>query len=133
MNSVLVQLRLASRRLRRAPAFALAAVLTLTLGIGATTAVFSVINGVLLQPLPYPRPERLVDLSHTISISGVSRIDQSDATYLYYRRANRAFTDVAAYRVADVNVGTAGSTGDRAERVAAGRVSASLFAVLGVS
>jgi predicted permease len=133
MSSVLVQLRLAIRRLRRAPAFAVAAALTLTLGIGATTAVFSVINGVLLRPLPYPRPEQLVDLSHTIAISGVSRIDQSDATYLYYRRANRAFTDVAAYRVADVNVASAGNTGDRAERIAAGRVSASLFAVLGVS
>ena len=136
MSSVLVQLRLAARRLRRAPAFAVAAALTLTLGIGATTAVFSVINGVLLRPLPYPRPEQLVDLSHTISISGVSRIDQSDATYLYYRRANRAFVDVAAYRVADVNVGLLGRTasGDdaRAERVAAGRVSASVFNVLGV-
>ena len=139
MNSVLVQLRLASRRLGRAPAFALAAVLTLTLGIGATTAVFSVINGVLLQPLPYVQPERLVDLSHTITISGASRIEQSDATYLYSRRANHACWGLEGDLVAVALVGslsaTAGSAaGDdnRAERVAAGRVSATLFGVLGV-
>jgi putative ABC transport system permease protein len=136
VSSILVHLRLAARRLRRAPAFALASVLTLALGIGATTAVFSVINGVLLRPLPYVRAERLVDLSHAISVSGVSSVDQSDATYLYYRRANRALTDVAAYRVVSVNVARAGGSADagdtRAERVAAGRVSASLFAVLGI-
>lgn len=136
MNSILVQLRLVARRLRRAPAFALAAALTLTLGIGATTAVFSVINGVLLRPLPYPRAERLVDLSHTLTVSGVSRVDQSDATYLYYRRANRVFTSVAAYRVANVNIGRVSgrteSDETRAERLAAGRVSASLFNVLNI-
>jgi predicted permease len=136
VNAVFAQFRLAARRLRRAPAFALAASLTLTLGIGATTAVFSVINGVLLRPLPYPRAERLVDLSHTLAVSGVSRVDQSDATFLHYRRMNRVFTDVAAYRVADVNVGrvsgTTTSDETRAERVAAGRVSASVFQVLGI-
>ena len=138
MSPMFPYLRLAVRRLRRAPAFALASAMTLALGIGATTAVFSVVNGVLLRPLPYQRAERLVDLSHTITISGVSSVDQSDATYLYYRRANRVFTDVAAYRVANVNLVPSGgrgvSAGDtRAERVAAGRVSASLFGVLGVA
>jgi len=136
VNPVFVQFRLALRRLGRAPAFAVAAALTLMLGVGATTAVFSVINGVLLRPLPYQRAERLVDLSHTITVSGVSSVDQSDATFLYYRRANHVFSDVAAYRVVSVNVGGAsrGSSADdaRAERVAAGRVSASTFAVLGV-
>src|SRR5215207_6791102 len=136
VNPVFVQFRLALRRLGRAPAFAVAAALTLMLGVGATTAVFSVINGVLLRPLPYQRAERLVDLSHTITVSGVSSVDQSDATFLFYRRANHVFSDVAAYRVVSVNVGGAsrGSSADdaRAERVAAGRVSASTFAVLGV-
>ena len=137
MDFAVMHLRLAIRRLRRAPSFALAASLTLMLGVGATTAVFSVIYGVLLRPLPYARPERLVDLSHTIAISGVSQIDQSDATYLYYRRANHAFTDIAAFRVADVNIGRVSgrpaADESRAERAAAGRVSASVFAVLGVS
>ncbi|HUQ81809.1 MAG TPA: ABC transporter permease [Gemmatimonadaceae bacterium] len=133
MRSSLAQFSLAFRRLRRAPAFALAASITLALGIGATTAVFSVVNGVLLRPLPYERSDRLVDLTHTLTISGVSSIDQSDATYLYYRRANSVFTDVAAYRVASVNLGGVSVGADaRAERVAAGRVSASMFRVLGV-
>ena len=139
MISVAQRLRHAARRLRRAPAFAAAAALTLMLGIGATTAVFSVVNGVLLRPLPYPRPERLVDLSHTLALSGAPRVDQSDATYLYYRQANRVFSDVAAYRVAGVNVGRVSAArvrgardGDetRSERLTAGRVSASTFAVL---
>src|SRR5687768_10459495 len=102
---MLQSIRHAGRRLLRARAFATAAVLTLALGIGATTAVFSVVNAVLLRPLPYARPDRLVDLSHTLAISGVSRVDQSDATFLYYARANRVFADVAAYRATGVNVG----------------------------
>src|ERR1051325_7891337 len=93
-------LRHALRRLRSAPAFTITAALTLTLGIGATTAVFSVVHGVLLEPLPYDQPDRLVDLSHTLVVSGVTRVDQSDASYLYYRGANHVFTGVAAYRTA---------------------------------
>ena len=123
-----------ARRLRRAPAFSVAVALTLMLGIGATTAVFSVVNAVVLRPLPYPRPDRLVDLSHTLSVSGVLRVDQSDATFLHYRQANRVFSGVAAYRVTAINVGALrGSSSEdaSAERVAAGRVTATTFAVLG--
>ena len=127
-------IRHAVRRLLRARAFTIAAVLTLTLGIGATTAVFTVVNAVLLQPLPYPSADRLVDLSHTLTISGITRVDQSDATFLYYARENRVFTGVGAYRVTGVNVaGLAGAStgGDpRSERLRAGLVSASTFGVL---
>ncbi len=130
-------IRHAVRRLLRAPAFAAAALVTLTLGIGATTAVFTVVNAVLLQPLAYADPEQLVDLSHTLTISGITRVDQSDATFLYYRRANRVFTDVGAYRLTGVNVGrlagTASNGDSRSERVNAGLVSASTFAVLRVN
>jgi predicted permease len=126
--------RQAVRRLLRAPAFAAPALITLTLGIGATTAVFTVVNAVLLQPLPYAEPERLADLSHTLTISGVTRVDQSDATFLYYRQANTAFADIGAYRMIGVNVGRpsdASASGDsRSERVTAGLASASTFAVL---
>jgi predicted permease len=102
-------IRHAIRRLLRERTLTIAAVLTLALGIGATTAVFTVVNAVLLQPLAYPRPERLVDLSHTLTISGITRVDQSDATFLYYARENRVFSGIGAYRVTGVNV--AGSTG----------------------
>jgi predicted permease len=124
----------AARRLRRAPAFTSAASLTLMLGVGATTAVFSVVNGVLLRPLPFPRSDRLVDLSHTLAVSGATHVDQSDATFLYYRRANHVFQDVAAYRAIGVNLSDPARAGDasRSERLAAARVSASTFRVLRV-
>jgi predicted permease len=127
-------IRHAIRRLLRAPGFTAAAVLTLTLGIGATTAVFTVVDAILLRPLPYPEPDRLVDLSHTLTVSGISRVDQSDATFLYYARANRTFTAIGAYRVTGVNVGRLnGSSDTRSERVDAGLVSASMFRVLRAS
>ena len=128
--------RHAARRLLRAPAFTVAAILTLTLGIGATTAVFSVVNGVLLRPLPYDRPGQLVELAHTLEVSGVTRVDQSDASYLHYRRTNHVFTDVGAYRATAVNLGPmrgGGSVGEASpERVTAARASASVFGVLRV-
>ncbi len=135
MSSTFQSVRQAVRRLARARAFSIAAILTLTLGIGATTAVFSVVNAVLLRPLPYPRSDRLVDLSHTLTITGISYVDQSDATFLYYRRANRVFSDVGIYRTTGVNIGrlSGGATGGdaRAERASAARVSAGVFTLLG--
>ena len=78
------------------------------------------------------RPGELVDVSHTIVLQGASRVDQSDATYLYYRRANHVFSDVGAYQSVAVNVSGAGDAA-HAERVEAARASASLFRVLGVA
>ena len=128
----MTHIRHALRRLARARGFTAAALLTLTLGIGATAAVFTVVNVVLLRPLPYPRAEQLVDLSHTLTISGVSRVDQSDATFLYYAQANHVFSDVGAYRVTGVNVGrlVGNTSDDRAERLNAGLVSASMLGTL---
>ncbi|HMA25594.1 MAG TPA: ABC transporter permease, partial [Gemmatimonadaceae bacterium] len=124
------------RRLRGNPAFALATLLTLSLGIGASVLVFSVVDGVLLRPLPYTRPTQLVDLSHEISLSGVTRIDQSDATYLHYRHTNHVFSDVGAYRetTADLGAETGAGLGGAvaSEHVAAARVSASTFRALGI-
>ena len=127
--------RHAARRLYRARGFTVAAALTLMLGVGATTAVFGVVNGVLLRPLPYPRSDRLVDLSHSLAVSGAMQVDQSDATFLYYRQANHVFQDVAAYRSVGVNLSGDPSSGatTTAERVSAARVSASLFGTLRVS
>ncbi len=128
------QLGRAARALSRAPVFTGTAVITLALGIGATTAVFSLVDGVLLRPLPFAQPSRLVDLSHTLTVVGVMHVDQSDGTYLYYRAANRSFSGVGAYRAVTVNLADAGGTdAARAERVAAARMSASTFGVLGVA
>jgi putative ABC transport system permease protein len=130
MSPVLQYLRHAARRLTGTPGFAAAAVLTLALGIAATTVAFSVVNTVLLRPLPYPAPDRLVSLSHTLAVSGELRVDQSDATVLFYQRHNRTFEHLGGYQVAAASLGPAG--GGDAERVPAGRVSADLFPALRV-
>jgi predicted permease len=128
------QVRRAARRLVRAPVFSITAVLTLMLGIGATTAVFSLVHGVLLRPLPFVRPAELVDLSHSMVLQGLTHVDQSDATFLHYRGENRVFTDIGAYHTTAVNLGTAGADDPaRARRVEAARASASVFGVLGVA
>ena len=126
------ELRYAARRLARVPTFTIAAVFVLALGIGATTAVFSLVNGVLLRPLPYPRADRLVWLGHSVEVSGVDKADQSDGSFLLYQEHARAFDGIAVSRDADVNVGATDGDAGRPERVAAATVSASLFDVLGV-
>src|SRR5690348_2469955 len=94
--TVLAQdLRFALRSLRRQPALTAIAVITLALGIGANTAIFSVINGVLLKPLPYREPNRLVMLWETLP--GGDRPLVSYPNYLDWRQRQRAFEDIAAY------------------------------------
>ena len=127
------ELRHALLRLRRVPTFTATTVLVLGLGIGATTAVFSIVDGVLLEPLPYAGSGRLVQLGHTVAIGGVGHIDQSEATFLLYQRHARTITGIGASRFRDVNLATSGSDGTSAERVPAAAVSASLFPVLGVA
>src|SRR5262245_16488637 len=127
-------IRHATRRLLRAPAFAITAILTLMLGIGGATAVFTVVNGVLLRPLPYDEPGQLVDLSHTLAIAGLTRVDQSDATYLVYLRENRVFSDVGVYRATAVNLGgLAGTEVTAAQRLPSALATSGVFGVLGAS
>jgi predicted permease len=126
------ELRLATRRLRRAPTFTIATVLVLALGIGATTAVFSVVNGVLLRPLPYPAPDRLVSLQHTADIGNLQRIDQSDATLMLYQKDAGAFDGVGGWRERDVNLGSSDADPSPPERLAAAWITANLFDVLRV-
>jgi predicted permease len=124
--------RHALRRLRGAPGFAAAVVAMLALGIGATAAVFGVVDGILLRPLPFAEPARLVGLSHSIQIAGLNTVQQSDASFLLYQRHARAFDGVAAWRERDVNVAAPSAAASGAERVVAVGVSASFFPVLGV-
>ena len=97
------ELRYATRRLLRVPSFSITTVFVLALGIGATTAVFSVVNGVLLRPLPYANPDRLMALTHSIEISGTSSVDQSDGTLMLYQAYARA-VKVGGWRDRDVNL-----------------------------
>ncbi|HEU6451361.1 MAG TPA: ABC transporter permease [Gemmatimonadaceae bacterium] len=125
------ELRFAARRIRRAPSFAAAVVLVLALGVGATTTVFSLVNGIVLEPLPYPESSRLVRLTHTVSNTAVATVDQSDATVLLYQSRTRAFEGVAAWRFDDGDLG-ASEAGQAAVRVRGARVTANFFDVLGV-
>jgi putative ABC transport system permease protein len=84
-------LRYGARALRRAPGFTAVSSLTLALGIGAATAVFSVVNGVLLKPLPYPNSEALVSLSHTAPGANLSDVPMSATQFFTYRDENRTF------------------------------------------
>jgi putative ABC transport system permease protein len=96
--SVVTQdVRYAFRSLARAPGFTLVALLTLALGIGGTTAIFSVVDGILLRPLPYPEPDSIVRLSPTTA-SAESDAAFSPGDYLDYRNQSSAFTHLAAYR-----------------------------------
>ncbi len=118
---------LALRGLRRAPGFAAAALLTLALGIGAAAAIFSVAYGVLLRPLPFPAPERLVDVSIDLAGAGTAHGPFSAPEYVDLARESRAFAGVAASRGRDRTLGGAG----RPERVRVANATASLFDVFG--
>src|SRR5688500_12482129 len=117
MDTLLQDLKYAARALRRTPGFTLAAVLTLALGIGATTAIFSVVNGIVLRPLPYPAADRLVAVWN--SWDDTPRGGISPAEYLDYLRGVDAFSHFGVY-VTDF---TAVTGGGQPERVPTGFVS----------
>jgi predicted permease len=120
------------RSLARAPLFTVAAVVTLGLGIGATTAAFSVVNAVLLRPLPYGNADRLVVLRHSLIGIGIPDAGLSLGTFYHYRHNSRKLASIAAYLPLSLNLADAnGST--EAERVSAADVSANMMATLGVS
>src|SRR5687767_8684567 len=97
MLTLVEDLRYAARALRRSPAFALVAILSLGLGIGATSALFSVVYGVLLRSLPFEAPESLVRV-YTVSASERrSDLDLSPANFASLREESRAFTDLVVY------------------------------------
>jgi predicted permease len=118
--------RYARRIFRKQPAFAAAAVLTLALGIGATTAIFSVVYGVLLKPLPFLEPERLVSLQH-IAPHGAGT-NHGPATYLTYRENQQVFEGVGAWDPTEVSITGNGNP----ERVQGLLVSASTLPLLRV-
>jgi len=119
-------LRYGLRTLWKNPGFTAAAIITLALGIGANTALFSVVNGVLLNPLPYWQPDRLFAL-YTRTADN-AKFSISYPNFQDWARDNRSFSDMAAYRADDFNLTGMGV----AERVSAEMISASFFPLLGV-
>jgi putative ABC transport system permease protein len=115
------------RSLVRRPAFTAIAVLTLALGIGATTAIFSVVNSVLLRPLPYQNSERLVMVWGTFQKLGIDHLSAKVAEYEDYRAQTRIFEQVAAFENQSLNL-----TGiEQAERITGALVTPNLFPLLG--
>ena len=115
------------RQLLRNPGFAAAALLTIALGIGATTAVFTVVYNVVLKPLPYPEPEQLVSLWSTAPAMNLPRAFVGAANYRDWAARNRSFESLALVR----HIGNFNLTGSgEPERLLGARVSASLFTVL---
>jgi putative ABC transport system permease protein len=126
MNTFFQDLRFSVRQLLKHPAFAAVAILTLGIGIGANTAIFSVVNSVLLRPLPFPESHRLVQVVRPLP-TGTS-IAMSPPDFLDYRRENRTLEDLAAFDTEGYTL-----TGDGEPlRVAGAAVSASFFDVLRV-
>jgi putative ABC transport system permease protein len=129
MQTLLQDLRYALRVLLRSPGFTAIAVLTLALGIGANTAIFSVVNAVVLRPLPYPQPERLVRCTWLLGN------DDSDAVtalvFEYWKDHSQAFDAVFGY--SGINSGFNLSGGAEPQRVSGLQVSEGFFRVLGMS
>jgi predicted permease len=126
MGTLVKDLRYGLRMMAKNPGFTAVAVLTLALGIGANTTLFSVVNGVLLNPLPYPQPDRLIALYSRTANS--SRWSIPYPNFLDWVRDNRSFSALAAYREQDYNLTGMGEP----ERVSGEMVSATFFPVLGV-
>src|SRR5215510_1917874 len=118
MNTMINDLRYGFRTLRRSPGFAVSAILALALGIGANTAVFSVVYAVLLKPLPYPQPERLVQLSEFNAAEGLDEGRVSRGTFNDWRARARTVESIAAYSSGGESLWTIG------DRVQAVRISA---------
>jgi putative ABC transport system permease protein len=121
-------LRFAFRQLRKTPGFTFIAVLTLALGIGANTAIFSVIYAVLLQPLPYPEGDRLVILTETDS--NQPQISVSYPDYVDWKRDNTVFENIAVSRRESFNL--SGLPGRAPEQVQGGLVTGNFFKVIGL-
>jgi putative ABC transport system permease protein len=130
MESFIQDLRFGVRMLAKQPGFTLIAVLTLTLGIGVNTAIFSVVDATLLRPLPYPDSERLVMLWSTSKTPGGGLSSSCVPDYRLWRDQNRVFEGLGAFYYGDFNL-----TGDNqnAERVQGAFVTANFFSALGVA
>jgi len=123
IRNVRADLRFGSRSLRKTPVFTVVAVIALALGIGATTAILSVVNAVLLRPLPYANSDRLVVILH----NGNNPV--APANVIDWKKQTHSFTDVAAAEYWGANL----TSGEQPENVRGLRVSAGIFPMLGVA
>jgi hypothetical protein len=110
METISQDIRYATRTLLKRPGFTLVVILTLALGIGANTAIFSFVNAVLFRPIPYREPERLMILRNQDQKRGVNLVSPSIRDYLDYRERQRSFESLACFVTLDYNLPGDGST-----------------------
>jgi predicted permease len=129
METLLKDAHYGARMLLKSRTFTFVALAAIALGVGANTAIFSIVNAVLLRPLPYPEPDRLVMVWDDMSKIDLAHIPVSVPEFVDYRERSRSFSDLAAFTVGNVNV-----TGDgEPERVQTTAATAGLFRALGVA
>ena len=129
LETLVQDLRYGLRQLRRNPGFTAVAIITLALGIGANTAIFSVVDAALLKPLPYRAPGRLVVAWNQLRRLGLNEFPASLADYYDYKSSTKVFEDIAAFQPAFLDL----TGGGQPERVYRMRTSANLFPLLGIS
>jgi putative ABC transport system permease protein len=132
MHKFLQDARYALRQLRKSPGFALTAILTLAFGIGATTAIFSIVEGVLLRPLPFPDPDRLVILSDILEGAKLSASGDAGVTapeIRAYQRGTSSFESLGGFQQNSLELSGAGAPA----QINLARLSAAVFPALGVS
>jgi putative ABC transport system permease protein len=138
LSTFVADAKFAIRQLRRSPGFAVSTILTLAFGIGATTAIFTLVDGILLRPLPFPDPDRLIAIDTMQSPPGAPTdqlytdwaIASSYPNFFDWQRQNHTFESIASYQE---NARLfAKANGDGAQVISCGRVSANLFSTLGV-
>jgi predicted permease len=127
LDGIWSDIRYGLRQLRKSPGFTSAAVLTLALGIGANTGIFSLVSGFLVGPLPYPHADRLVMVWERLRALGIDRFPTQIGNYVDYKNDNQVFEDIAAVE----NVHCVLATGEFPERVFALRVTSNLFTMMG--
>ncbi len=128
METLIKDIRYGIRGLLKRPGFTVIALITLALGIGANTAIFSVVNAVLLRPLPFQKPEELVIVWEDLAFAGFPHNTPAPANYVDWKTQNQSFVDMAASRETSFNL-----TGDgEPERVSTYAVTANFFPLLGV-
>ena len=128
LHMLIQDLKYALRTLRRAPVFSAAAILTLALGVGANTAIFSVVNAVMLRPLPFREPDRLVRIWETNPKRNIPFFSASVLNYLSWKEQATCFESIGAFGGASLNLTGTGEP----ERLAAGALTASVFPLLGL-
>ncbi len=131
MTPLIQNIKFGIRLLRKSPGFACVAIFVMALGIGANTAIFSVVHAVLLEPLPFPNADRLMQIWHVppqTSFPGMTRFAVSPANFFDWQKQNNSFDQMAVYGGAGYDITGTG----KPESVFGGRVSSNFFSVLGV-